>query len=87
MSSDLPVTVGVARDETGALYVPAQQVTDLLRQLARQWTGWAADGDGHLDLKTVDVLAERLRDLADQVDVECIARANASHPDQEEGEP
>ena len=67
--------LGVAPDNDGVLYIPAQQVTELLRRLADQWHGWAEDGgEPVLDAGTVAVLSRALCDAADQVDVECIAR-------------
>ena len=72
--------LGVARDDDGALYIPAQQVTGLLRGLAGQWQDWGHDGEQPvLDRDTLQLLTAALRDAADQIDVECIARTRVRH--------
>jgi len=68
LSAEQPWKIGVARDTDGALYVPAEQVTALLRHLAAQWQAHPAHDPG-----TVGQLAAQVREIADQIDVECIA--------------
>ncbi len=80
--------LGVARDDDGTLYIPAQQVTGLLRGLAGQWQDWGHDTEEPvLDQDTLQLLTSALRDAADQIDVECIARTRTrthhTHQDQE----
>ncbi|AUG80488.1 hypothetical protein CFP65_5805 [Kitasatospora sp. MMS16-BH015] len=58
------------------LLVPADQVTVLLRRLAADWSEAAQDGDSGLDQETLLALVAVLTDLADQIDVECIAVAS-----------
>ncbi|MEY9878188.1 hypothetical protein ABH931_007715 [Streptacidiphilus sp. MAP12-33] len=82
MSEALPMTVGVARDAEGELYVPAQQVTTLLRRLAAHWRTWGEE-TAALDTGTVHALVDELLEVADQLDVECIAR---TRPNPEGGE-
>ena len=61
------LTLSIARDEQGALYLPADQVSALLRRLAR--------------IHGTAALAEALEDLADQIDVECIAHRTTTRPE------
>ncbi|MEU6237710.1 DUF6213 family protein [Kitasatospora sp. NPDC047058] len=58
------------------LLVPADQVTRLFRQLAADWQGAADQDRTGLDPETLQVLAGVLTDLADRIDVECIAFAS-----------
>jgi hypothetical protein len=85
VNGHLPMTLGVARDAEGELYVPAQQVTGLLRRLAGHWRTWGEETDA-LDTMTVHALVDELLEVADQLDVECIARTRTHHQDQEGGE-
>ena len=79
--------LGVARDDDGALYIPAQQVTGLLRGLAGQWQDWGHDAEQPvLDRATLRLLTAALRDAADQIDVECIARTRHGHQDRGGGQ-
>ncbi|MGW2302676.1 DUF6213 family protein [Streptomyces sp. NPDC001809] len=55
------------------LLVPAERVTGLLRGVAAGWLGAAERGESDLDPRTTLSLARSLSDLADQIDVECIA--------------
>jgi len=58
------------------LAIPADQVTALLRHLGDEWLNWAASDESDLDPTTAATLAVVLRDLADQIDVECIGFAS-----------
>jgi len=79
--------LGVARDDDGTLYIPAQQVTGLLRRLAAQWQDWGHDTEQPvLDQATLQLLTAALRDAADQIDVECIARTRTQQQNHQEGE-
>ncbi|MFD3331484.1 DUF6213 family protein [Streptomyces sp. NPDC058700] len=65
----------------GELLIPATKVTGLLRRVAAGWLRSARAGDTELDTTTALALARQLSDLADQIDVECIAvRRPASEP-------
>ena len=88
MTRTTPETcLGVAHDSDGALYIPAQQVTGLLRGLAGQWQDWGQDAEQPvLDQPTLQLLTAALRDAADQIDVECIARTRTQQQNQQEGE-
>ncbi|GAA4883764.1 DUF6213 family protein [Kitasatospora terrestris] len=68
----LPLISGL---DTG-LVVPAVQLTGLMRALADEWERWTEDADAGLDPGTVLALAGVLRQLSDQIDVECIAAAS-----------
>lgn len=81
------ITMGVARDDEGALYIPAQQVTGLLRRLAGQWQDWGHDDEQPaLDSVTLHLLTTALQDAADQIDVECIGRTHEHPPRDQERE-
>lgn len=70
MTTGRPVTLPIVRGDDGALYVPADHVSALLRRVADQWsTSEAEDGES----VAARAVAEALQDLADQIDVECIA--------------
>ncbi|MET7758128.1 DUF6213 family protein [Streptomyces sp. NPDC005389] len=69
MSTSLPL-VPASGDR---LLIPAEKVTGLLRGVAAGWLGASATGEADLDLRTARTLARSLSDLADQIDVECIA--------------
>ncbi|MEU9304786.1 DUF6213 family protein [Streptomyces sp. NPDC048269] len=57
----------------GHLLMPAEQVTSLLRRLAAGWLQSTDAGEADLDPGTVMALAGALSEVADQIDVECIA--------------
>ncbi|MEV6954655.1 DUF6213 family protein [Streptomyces sp. NPDC051183] len=57
----------------GHLLVPADEVSDLLRLIAARWVRATDAGETDLDPETVEVLAGALAEVADQIDVECIA--------------
>jgi hypothetical protein len=80
--------LGVARDADGVLYIPAQQVTGLLRGLASQFQDWGQDDEQPaLDPVTLDLVTAAMRHAADQLDVECIARTDTQqHKLDQEGE-
>ncbi|MER7754219.1 DUF6213 family protein [Kitasatospora sp. NPDC097643] len=63
-----------------SLVVPADQVTALLRHLGGQWQRWAESEDSDLDPVTTARLVGALRELADQIDVECIGFASYGPP-------
>ncbi|MFF1908272.1 DUF6213 family protein [Kitasatospora sp. NPDC058218] len=65
----------VRRDQDGTLVVPADFVTGLLRGIAATWQEWAGRDVPGLDPVTALGLDVQLADLADQLDVECIAAA------------
>ncbi|MER5812568.1 DUF6213 family protein [Streptomyces sp. NPDC002033] len=59
--------------------IPAAQVTALLRTIAVDWVRAAEDApDPGVDRQTVDNLAGVLDELADSIEVECIALASAA---------
>ncbi|MFJ8661249.1 DUF6213 family protein [Streptomyces sp. NPDC093795] len=74
----------------GELLIPATKVTGLLRRVAAGWlrtteAGGTAGG-AELDPATALALARQLSDLADQIDVECIAvRRPVSEPPPPDG--
>ncbi|MBX9424298.1 MULTISPECIES: DUF6213 family protein [Streptomyces] len=57
----------------GELLIPAMKVTGLLRRVAAGWLRSTQAGGTDLDPTTALTLARQLSDLADQIDVECIA--------------
>ncbi|MBT2407586.1 MULTISPECIES: DUF6213 family protein [unclassified Streptomyces] len=67
----------------GQLLIPADQVTALLRCLAGGWLHSVYDGEAELDPGTVLGLASVLMDVADQIDVECIASVPVRREDDE----
>ena len=75
----------VIRDDAGNTYLPAATVSALLRGLGDTWTTWVEQGLTDLDGPTVDALAEQLDDVANQIDVDCIA-ALAPRPDNDDQE-
>ncbi|MFF2748381.1 DUF6213 family protein [Kitasatospora sp. NPDC058048] len=82
---EIPAKLGsvrssVHRDQDGALVVPADLVTALLRGIAATWQVWAQRGVPGLDTVTATGLGAVLADLADQLDVECIATAGQDRP-------
>ncbi|MFJ9448242.1 DUF6213 family protein [Kitasatospora sp. NPDC101235] len=70
----------VRRDQDGTLVVPADFVTGLLRGIATTWQEWADRDLPGMDPVTATGLSAVLADLADQLDVECIATASQAHP-------
>ncbi|MER7671227.1 DUF6213 family protein [Kitasatospora sp. NPDC096128] len=69
----------VHRDQHGARVVPADHVTGLLRGIAATWQDWAAGGVPGLDPATAAGLGAVLDHLADQLDVQCIAKADSQN--------
>ncbi|WP_037604246.1 DUF6213 family protein [Streptacidiphilus rugosus] len=67
ISVDLPL---VALGEGGML-IPAEQVTDLLREIAGEYRSWVESDP--TEAQSVADAALVLDRLADQIDVECIA--------------
>ncbi|GAB7188966.1 hypothetical protein ATKI12_8797 [Kitasatospora sp. Ki12] len=65
----------VRRDQDGALVVPADAVTGLLRCIAAVWDEWAQLGVPGMDPVTTGGLCGVLAALADQLDIQCIAKA------------
>lgn len=63
----------LVRHPDGELYAPAAAVTALLRGTGDQWQEWTRQGKARLDADTVAALRHALHDLADQLDVACIA--------------
>ncbi|MFD4661384.1 DUF6213 family protein [Kitasatospora sp. NPDC058444] len=68
--------VPVHHDQNGALVVPADAVTALLRCIAAVWDEWAQHGVPGMDPVTTSGLCEVLTALADQLDIQCIAKAS-----------
>ncbi|MFF1413014.1 DUF6213 family protein [Streptomyces sp. NPDC058289] len=64
--------------DDGALLIPADHVTALLRRLAADWLESERTGEMCGDERTVRDLAGVLTELADQIDVECIGFASVS---------
>ncbi|MFI6149734.1 DUF6213 family protein [Streptomyces sp. NPDC051109] len=71
------VTIPLIPGKDGVPLIPADQVTALLRTIAVDWMQAADAGDPAVDRQTVDGLAGVLDELADSIDVECIAFASA----------
>ncbi|MFD6112368.1 DUF6213 family protein [Streptomyces yangpuensis] len=65
----------------GAMLIPADHVTTLLRRLAADWERSAESGELRGDLRTARDLSGVLTELADQIDVECIGFASALDED------
>ncbi|MFC7980126.1 DUF6213 family protein [Streptomyces cinereoruber] len=59
----------------GHLVLPADEVTGLLRHLAAGWLESTGEDDLDLAPETVVALAGALTEVADRIDVECIALA------------
>ncbi|MFJ1792730.1 DUF6213 family protein [Kitasatospora griseola] len=70
----VPVICGLSGD----LAIPAQQVVELLRALPKEWQEWADRDDNRLDPVTTAVLADLIRQLADQIDLACIEIASTA---------
>ncbi|MFF1868815.1 hypothetical protein [Streptomyces sp. CB03911] len=54
------------------LVIPADHVTALLRGLADESRHWSDMTESELDIPTITAVASVLRNIADQIDVECI---------------
>ncbi|MFK0220953.1 DUF6213 family protein [Streptomyces vinaceus] len=67
------VKIPLIPGEDGVPLIPADRVTALLRAIAVDWTNSVDDADPAVDRRTVDSLAGVLDELADSIDVECIA--------------
>ncbi|GAA2746619.1 MULTISPECIES: hypothetical protein [Kitasatospora] len=74
----IQVSVTVITTPDDRLLIPAEQVTDLLRQLASELSQGPEADLSDLDPETARVFEHLLVDLADQVDTECIALASES---------
>ncbi|MCX5128431.1 DUF6213 family protein [Streptomyces sp. NBC_00347] len=64
--------------DDGALLIPADDVTCLLRRLAADWLESEHTGEMCGDERTVRDLANVLTELADQIDVACIGFTSPS---------
>ncbi|WP_282206821.1 DUF6213 family protein [Kitasatospora fiedleri] len=74
---ELRLPLALYRDNaTGEMVIPAAEVSGLLRTSARQWLTWEREDQAELDPQTVALLGGALADLADQIDVACIAAAS-----------
>lgn len=93
MSDEQPESIhntGLGRGPDGRFYLPAADVTTLLRGYARAWTdhavqveeGRAPEGEAELDPGTLRALASVLERQADDMDVQLIA-----HRSEDESEP
>ncbi|MFB7051561.1 DUF6213 family protein [Streptomyces vinaceus] len=71
------VKIPLIPGEDGVPLIPADRVTALLRAIAVDWTNSEDDADPAVDRRTVDSLAGVLDELADSIDVECIAFTSA----------
>ncbi|THA31876.1 DUF6213 family protein [Streptomyces sp. A1547] len=71
------VTIPLIPGDDGITLIPADRVTALLRTLAVDWMNSADVDDPAVDRQTVDSLAGVLDELADSIDVECIAFTSA----------
>ncbi|MFG2910884.1 DUF6213 family protein [Kitasatospora sp. NPDC048286] len=69
----------VRHDQDGTLVVPADYVTALLRGIAATWQERAVGGVPGMDPATITGLGTVLEYLADQLDVQCIARADSQN--------
>ncbi|MFG2873580.1 DUF6213 family protein [Streptomyces sp. NPDC048337] len=67
MNASAPLALG------DQLLIPADHLTGLLRRLAAEWLQATDAGETDLDPRTVEALARALSEVADQIDVECIA--------------
>ncbi|AWZ08341.1 MULTISPECIES: DUF6213 family protein [unclassified Streptomyces] len=76
----IQVSIPLVPADDGALLIPADHVTDLLRRLAADWVEPADRGATRGDEQTVLDLAGVLTEIADQIDVECIGFASAPKP-------
>jgi hypothetical protein len=74
------VPLPLIRDDVGGMYARAGDVSALLRGVGDAWLGWVDQGLTDLESETVEALAASLHEVADQLDVECIAvRTAAAH--------
>ncbi|MFD7258182.1 DUF6213 family protein [Streptomyces sp. NPDC059874] len=69
----IQVTIPLIPTAQGGPLIPADQVTALLRRIAVDWVHSVDTGEMAADAGTVQNLAEVLSELADSIDVECIA--------------
>ncbi|WP_328303100.1 DUF6213 family protein [Streptomyces sp. NBC_00435] len=76
----IQVSIPLIPADDGTLLIPADHVTTLLRRLAVDWTESMGIGDIHADERTVRDLSGVLTEVADQIDVECIAFASVPDP-------
>lgn len=92
MSDDEPGIIrstGIGRGPDGRYYLPADDVTALLRGLARAWTEHAIEGTGwqspegeevELDSVTLRTMARLLEKQADSLEVQLIAHRSEEEP-------
>ncbi|MFE6847720.1 DUF6213 family protein [Streptomyces sp. NPDC057686] len=73
----IQVTIPLIPGGDGIPLIPADHVTALLRTIAVDWVRSADTDDPSVDRQTVESLAGVLDELADSIDVECIALASA----------
>lgn len=76
----IQISIPLIPGDDGALLIPADHVTDLLRRIAADWLETTGAGDTDGDKPTVRDLAGVMAEVADQIDVECIGFASAPHP-------
>ncbi|MFD5148286.1 DUF6213 family protein [Streptomyces sp. NPDC058401] len=77
----IQISIPLIPADDGALLIPADHVTGLMRRLATDWLESEHTGEMRGDEQTVRDLASVLTELADQIDVECIGFASATpHP-------
>ncbi|WP_329376507.1 DUF6213 family protein [Streptomyces sp. NBC_01351] len=69
----IQVTIPLIPTAQGGPLIPSDQVTALLRRIAVDWVHSVEAGEMAADAATVHNLAEVLSELADSIDVECIA--------------
>ncbi|MET9614885.1 DUF6213 family protein [Kitasatospora indigofera] len=74
------LNVPLIRGMGEGLVIPAEQVTALLRGLADQSRHWTDVTESELDTPTVTAVASVLRNIADQIDVECIDFVSTEPP-------
>ncbi|MFD9355156.1 DUF6213 family protein [Streptomyces sp. NPDC060031] len=82
----IQVTIPLIPGGQSGPLIPADQVTALLRTIAVDWLRSADAADPAVDRETVDSLAGVLDELADSIDVECIAFASAPEGQAPDGE-
>lgn len=73
----IQITIPLIPASQGGPLIPADQVTALLRRIAVDWMRSTETGDMAADTQTVETLAGMLDELADSIDVECIAFTSA----------
>lgn len=69
----IQMTIPLVPAAQGGPLIPADQVTALLRRIAADWLQSTESGELTADPQTVEHLAGVLGELADSIDVECIA--------------